>query len=695
MDINEQKLRAQIQRAFSKSNENLMCLEDIQDRLITIVLNVYKKDDLHNEKYTNLNNLAYNVFISLIVCHTYIIKEINEHTIINIINESMRISDTFINNIKASDVLNTNKSAIYNLLNNLHIYTALPNTLINSIKDDIHMALYLHRRDNNQKEPDYSQKYAMRYLCKPHVSGKCSNFERVLDIITANISNFTTCNYKSNVLRSNIHNLDLSDDDIQLLSLFVSCYTEDIYRCMQIMNHSIIIESKKITKSELKKEFQNSHIKKVLDLPILRELISSTVEFIKKGTRIIEKVPGLKDKLDHMVKFLKGFYNVSKLSGVNFMVSHAPGVKSKLIKSVCDCLPVYMEFNCMHGIVYLLFAMDKAMCTYTGIINGLIKLGLYTYQEYDVCINYNDYTHEKLKNLCYSYNMDIDEFNENVVVPRAWNIKNQISMIFNEPLNMPLNNILNTTIQDIKPLGHKNKCFKPVDSVIDSISAIDIDMMLNNPFFYGKDHDIMINIESIEDTSNPEVSKTESIIMDEYTPGTYQNNPSTETLRGCINSSGSKSSIKFHDDSTTSAYEPQTNYSVQAEVTSVVNDLIAAVSDPMTNYPGIHGSIPVADPHVQIDIPVINDPIPDPHVQIDIPVINDPIPDPHVQIDIPVVNDPVADPHVQIDIPVVNDPVTNSYITDLFNRYIIYVLLLILLLITASVLYYNNILVFV
>ncbi|OAG31038.1 hypothetical protein NEIG_00635 [Nematocida sp. ERTm5] len=783
MDIKEQQLREQIQKEFLNTNGNLMSLQDIQCKLIKIVLNLYKKDNLHNEKYTNLNNLAYNAFISLIIYHTYIIKEVNESNIINIINESIRISDTFINNIKSSDIPNIKKSAIYDLLNNLQILTLLPYGFIDAIKNDIYTALYMHIQNNNQEFIRYNPGQAMKYLCKPHISGKYSNFERVLNIITVNISNFTTYN---DIILSNIHNLDLSDNDIYLLSLFISCYNNDLYKCMEIMNNSIIIKSKKITKNEIKKEFEKSHIKKILDLSILREFISTAVEFIKNGSIIIDKIPELNDNLEYMVNYLKGFYKVTKVPGVNLMISHIPGVKSKITTSICDGLPACMTICDMNTMVYLFFIMDKVMYTYTEIINSILKFGMYTFQEYEIYTEYDKYTYKKLEDLCYSCDMNMDEFNKNVITPWIMNIKYQLDMIFNEPLNISLNNVLNNTLQDIKPLGYKNKCFKPVDGIIDSINNINMNIMMNNPLEYDKNHNIMVNIESIKDTSELDVSKNEFIIMDEYTPSTYQNNSSTDISIEKSNSSSSDASIKFYDDNVvitinndkSGIFNPQTNHiqesipdyqtnhNIQAEVTSVVNDLITAVSDHITNH--IQESIPIiSDSTVvtesmpspvisdsTITDPIISDPMPSliadhwtspvvtestvvtesiPISTVSDSLIADPIlipivsnslmPDPIVTesmpspitdpvisdslMPIPVVCDPMPDyqtsPHIQIDIPVVSDPipvvsdssVTNSYITDLFNGYIIYILLIILLLITVCVLYYNNILVFV
>ncbi|KAI5167338.1 hypothetical protein NEIRO02_1879 [Nematocida sp. AWRm79] len=746
MNIKEQQLREQIQKEFLNNNGNLMSLQDIQHKLIKIVLNLYKKDNLHNEKYTNLNNLAYNAFISLIVYHTYIIKEVNESIIIDIINESIRISDTFINNIKSSDIPNIKKPAIYDLLNNLQILTVLPDTFICAIKNDIYTALYMHTQ-NNQEFIRYNPDYAMKYLCNPHISGKYSNFERVLNIITVNISNFTI--YNDGIQISNIHNLDLSDNDIYLLSLFISCYNDDLYKCMEIMNNSIIIKSKKITKNEIKKEFEKSHIKKILDLLILREFIGTTVEFIKNGSKILDKIPELKDNLENTVKYLKGFYKVTKIPGINSVISYTPGIKSKITTSICDNLPACMSLCSMNNIVYLLFIMDKVMCTYTGIINSILKFSMYTFQEYEIYTNYDEYTRDKLEDLCYSCGMDINEFNKNVIIPWSMNIKYQLDMIFNEPLNISLNNVLNNTLHDIKPLGYKNKCFKPVDSIIDSINNINIDIMINNPLEYGKNHNIMVNIESIKDTSDYNVSDNGY--------NTYQNNSSTDILIERSDSSDSDASIKFYDDTVvitikndkSGIFNQQNNYIQENMPSHIISDSMpstvisenmsspvvskSTIADPVINDsmpmpipdPVVINSTVISDSHMADPVVINSTVISDSHIadpimsdsHIPDPVVSDShIPDPISTVSdspmpSPIISNPMpslmpdyrTSPYVQIDIPVVNNPipvvcdssVTNSYITNLFNGYIICILLIILLLITVSVIYYNNILLFV
>ncbi|KAI5169990.1 hypothetical protein NEIRO03_2743, partial [Nematocida sp. AWRm78] len=256
----------------------------IQSKIIKLVLNAYRRDSLFNEKYPLLNNLAYNTFTSLLLYNTHIIKEFNEDSAIDAVKESIRLADILIDSIEKGGLLipqGKQRSAFYSMLDKMHIFSILPASFLDYVRKDIFYALYPNSHSKSLFIEKISFEYSLRKLCEINEFENCSNLDRVLDILAENIGNFTIYD-NNNIMQSNLHNLNLSDNDIYLLQLFASCFTDDLYDCMSILRDSIFIRSKKIDEKEIKNGFKKSHLKRMLSLPIINQTISFMLEFLKK-----------------------------------------------------------------------------------------------------------------------------------------------------------------------------------------------------------------------------------------------------------------------------------------------------------------------------------------------------------------------------------------------------------------------------
>ncbi|KAI5166160.1 hypothetical protein NEIRO02_1014 [Nematocida sp. AWRm79] len=508
MNSKEHQLKMRIQREFShECNGISMNIENIQDKIIRIAANTYKRDSTFNEKYPMLNNLAYNTFISLVAAHAYMVKEINEDKIIHMIDESLRVTNIIMDSVEKSTLFlpkDTQKTAFYNMLDRMYTFSNHPVSFLTYVKKDISSAINLQSYGKNDLIDESYSMNSLKELCHMNESGEYSNLERVLDIITANMGNFTTYDNNNN-LQSNIQNLNLSDKDVHLLKLFSSCCITNLYNLLNVMTRSTKIKSKSINEEEIKKGFKKSHIKKTLDLPIIKEMISTGIEIINKAPHLLEKDPEMKEYSGYMAFSLKCGLEILSFWGVTSIISQIPIIKTGIEKAICKALPVSIGYSDIFDIMASFFVIDKVMNpTYDGFINSAFRLMLYAFQENEV---YTSYTKEEkgiIENICYFNNIDIKEFEQNVIEKHRQIIKNQLDLIFSSPLNMTLESVLTESLKEITAIGYNNKGFKPTEKLIEMIDELeeDVDTRPIDPLNYAKGHTILVNMENIKTKSN-------------------------------------------------------------------------------------------------------------------------------------------------------------------------------------------------
>ncbi|KAI5156191.1 hypothetical protein NEPAR05_0368 [Nematocida parisii] len=354
---------------------------------------------------------------------------------------------------------------------------------------------------------------ALKELCQMNESGEYSNLERALDIITANIGNFTTYDNNNN-LQSNIQNLNLSDKDVHLLQLFTSCRIEYLYNFVAVMDRSIQIKSKNIDEEEIKQGFKKSHIKKTLDLPIIKEMISTGIEFIKKAPRILEKDPEFKEYSSYMVFLLKFILEILSFWGATAILSQIPILKTRIEKAICKAFPVSIGYSYIFSTISSFFVFDKVMNTsHNAIINSTFRLMLYALQENEVYAGYTVEENEMIEYICYLNSMNMNEFKENVIEKHRQIIKNQLDLIFSSPLNMTLESVLNESLKEITAIGYKDKGLKPTDKLIEIVDELENVTIVNDSLNHAEPHIILINMENIE-TKNDTPINTQRNTMD-------------------------------------------------------------------------------------------------------------------------------------------------------------------------------------
>ncbi|KAI5125930.1 hypothetical protein NEPAR08_0266 [Nematocida parisii] len=513
MDAKEQKLRNHIAKEFSEFNGKSMPLEEIQSRTIRLVLNGYRRDSIFNEKYPLLNNLAYNTFASLLSYNMSIIKEFNEDCVIGAVKESIRLADILIDSIERGGLLipqGRQRSAFYSMLDKMHIFSILPASFLEYIRKDIFYAFCSNPYSKSFFIEEISSNCSLRKLCEINEFENCSNLDRVLDILAENIGNFTI--YDNNgILQSNLHNLNLSDNDMYLLQLFASCSTDDLYDCISILQDSIFIRSKKVDEKEIKNGFKKSHLKRMLSLPIINQTISFMLEFLKKIPSL-EKRPMEMNSLGNIELALKTTSKIINVWGFSYATAYAPNVKQSIDSAICACLPIYISFYHIFFILFSFADVNQFMSSYTGIINSIIRLGIYTLQEYEVYISYNEETqNKKVDHLYFMCDIDIEEFKKNVIETRRQTIKNQLDAIFSSPINLSLGDMLNKSLEEIEAPKNKALNIKTADQIVNFLNLLS-DIKNNEA-----DNNILINVKNIEhgiDNSAIELSDEDEIFYD-------------------------------------------------------------------------------------------------------------------------------------------------------------------------------------
>ncbi|KAI5125929.1 hypothetical protein NEPAR04_0271 [Nematocida parisii] len=529
MDAKEQKLRNHIAKEFSEFNGKSMPLEEIQSRTIRLVLNDYRRDSIFNEKYPLLNNLAYNTFASLLLYNTYTIKEFNEDCVIDAVKESIRLASILIDSIERGGLLipqGRQRSAFYSMLDKMHIFSILPASFLEYIRKDIFYALYLYFYNKNKSFKKLSNEDVMRKLCEINEFENCSNLDRVLDILAENIGNFTI--YDNNgILQSNLHNLNLSDNDMYLLQLFASCSTDDLYDCISILRDSIFIRSKKVDEKEIKNGFKKSHFNRISKLPFFKEasfLALNIAENISDGIAPTTK------------KFVSPIINSNAGSTLLNFFPTQMAVRKIIFNNVS--LPTL--FSNVFSMASLPFLANQVVCLCHVHFDGIIKLGLYAFQEYEISIIYNENTNSTINQLCYKYCIDPITFKKNIIEGHKQAINRKISTIFSSPLNISLDNVLDESLNKVEKMGDKVLRNSSISEIMKFVDILNDVSLIKYPI--QNTHTILINIEDkkIEENtlnniqiSSSKLSKSnDKCIEDKTTKGVEDNNSTIVTSQG-------------------------------------------------------------------------------------------------------------------------------------------------------------------
>ncbi|OAG33598.1 hypothetical protein NEIG_01471 [Nematocida sp. ERTm5] len=480
------KLKKQLQNEFSEFNGVHLTIEEIQFKLVPIILNIYRRNSTFKRKYPSLNNIAYNTFIMVLKYQTLLIKEVSMDSIISILEESLCTTEALMNSIEHGAELIKNdeqKIAYYNMMDKLHILTKLPARLFMSIHLDACYAFYLYSK--NMFFEQITRNEAMGKLCELTRSGECSNFERLLDIVTENAGNFIKYD-KNGERKSNLANLNLSDEDIYLLYLLTTQTTNDLYHFITAMNNSISVKSKKVTKKEVVNGFESLRFERLIDLPFFKDAICVALSLAKKASKT--------------ASFIKS----ATLNAFSFLVNSAFGssyiyiklAKNRAIASACDKASRPTPFKSIFNIVQMAITNHLTVRSYNAILNTIIGIGLYTYQNYEIFTLYNQELEYTINRICHLYDLNPDTFKNNVIDKHRDNIKNQLSAIFSSPVNISLDALLDESLDEMEAL-HNNMAFiASIDETADIADKIGNITKDTDPDIYKRT--VSINIEEIE-----------------------------------------------------------------------------------------------------------------------------------------------------------------------------------------------------
>ncbi|EIJ89348.1 hypothetical protein NEPAR06_0503 [Nematocida parisii] len=489
------ELKKQLQNEFSKLNGMHLTIEENQFKLVPIILNIYRRNSTFKRKYPSLNNIAYNTFIMVLKYQTILIKEVTTDSIISMLEKSLCTTEALMDSIENGAELIENdeqKMAYYNMMDKLHILTKLPAQLFMSMHLDACYAFYLYTPSISFEK--ISRNEAMGKLCELTRSGEYSNFERLLEIFTENAGNFVKYD-KNGMKRSNLANLNLSDEDIYLLYLLTTQTTDDLYHLITAMDNSISVKSKKVTKKEVVNGFGSHRFERLIGLPLFKDAVCVSLSLAQKASKT--------------ASFIKS----ATLNAFSFLVNSALGssylyiklAKNRAIASAYDKASSPTRFSCIFNIVPMAITSDQTVRSYNAILNTIIGIGLYTYQNCEIFTLYNQEVDYTINRICHLYDLNPDTFKSNVIEKHRDNIKNQLSAIFSTPVNISLDAVLDKSLNEMEALHNDMAFIASIDETADIVNRIDTITKDINPNMYM--HTVSINIEELE---LEEISDTDS-----------------------------------------------------------------------------------------------------------------------------------------------------------------------------------------
>ncbi|KAI5187487.1 hypothetical protein NEIRO03_2547, partial [Nematocida sp. AWRm78] len=260
-----------------------------------------------------------------------------------------------------------------------------------------------------------------------------------------------------------------------------SCFTDDLYDCMSILRDSIFIRSKKIDEKEIKNGFKKSHFNRISKLPFFKEASSLALN-------IAENIP---DGITPTTKkFVSPIINSSAGSTLLTFFPTQIAVRKIIFNNVS--LPTL--FSDAFSMASLPFLANQVLYLCHVLFDGIIKLGLYAFQEYEISIIYNENTNNTINQLCYKYCIDPITFKKNIIEVHKQAINRKVSTIFSFPLNISLDNVLDESLNKIEEMGDKILRNSSITEIMKFVDILNDVSLIKYPI--RNTHTILINVEN-------------------------------------------------------------------------------------------------------------------------------------------------------------------------------------------------------